>query len=68
MPISLREQILKLVHEGHQVIVKTKQLLREKVWWPGIDQAIEQLIRTCIACQAQSPRSTPPPSGAKLER
>ena len=61
MPISLREQTLKLVHEGHQGIVKTKRLLREKVWWPGIDQAIERLIRTCIACQAQGPLSTPPP-------
>ena len=61
MPTVLREQTLKLAHEGHQGIVKTKQLLREKVWWPGIDKAIEQLIRTCIACQAQSPISTPPP-------
>ena len=61
MPTSLRERTLKLVHEGHQGIVKTKRLLREKVWWPGIDQAIEQLIRTCIACQAQGPVSTTPP-------
>ena len=61
MPPSLRERTLKLVHEGNQGIVKTKRLLREKVWWPGIDQAIEQLIRTCIACQAQSPVSTPQP-------
>ena len=61
MLISLREQTLKLVHEGHQGIVKTKRLLREKVWWPGINQAIERLIRTCIACQAQGPLSTPPP-------
>ena len=61
MQTSLRERTLKLVHEGHQGIVKTKRLLREKVWWPGIDQAIEQLIRTCIACQAQGPVSTPPP-------
>ncbi|CAB3980227.1 uncharacterized protein K02A2.6-like [Paramuricea clavata] len=61
MPTSLRERTLKQVHEGHQGIVKTKRLLREKVWWPGIDQAIEQLIRTCIACQAQGPVSAPPP-------
>ncbi len=61
MPTVLREQTLKLAHEGHQGIVKTNQLLREKVWWPGIDKAIEQLIRTCIACQAQGSVSTPPP-------
>ncbi len=44
MPTVLREQTLKLAHEGNQGIVKTKQLLREKVWWPGIDKAIEQRV------------------------
>ena len=24
-------------HDGHQGIVKTKQLLRSKYWWPGMD-------------------------------
>jgi hypothetical protein len=61
MLTSLRERTLKLVHEGHQGIVKSKRLLREKVWWPGINQAIEKLIRTCISCQAQGPVSTPLP-------
>ena len=37
MPTALRQQTLQLSHEGHQGIVKTKQLLRTKVWWPGID-------------------------------
>lgn len=59
MPASLREQTLKFVHGGHQGIVKIKQLLRKNVWWPGIDHAIEKLIRTRIACQAQGPVSTP---------
>ena len=61
MPTSLRERTLKLAHEGHQGIVKTKHLLRQKVWWPGIDTAIGQQIQTCITCQAQGPVSTPPP-------
>ena len=30
VPLSLRERVLQLVHEGHQVIVKTKDRLREK--------------------------------------
>ena len=61
MPQSLRETTLQLAHQGHQGVVKTKQLLREKVWWPGIDQAVERLICTCLACQAQGPSSTPQP-------
>ena len=38
IPIKLRKQVLDLAHEGHQGIVKTKQRLRTKVWWPGIDR------------------------------
>ena len=34
---------LQLAHEGHQGIVKTKQLLRQKVWFPNIDAQVELL-------------------------
>ena len=61
IPTSLQQETLRLAHEGHQGIIKTKQLLREKVWWPGIDQAVELMIRTCIACQAQGPCTAPQP-------
>lgn len=61
IPASLQQSTLRLAHEGHQGIVKTKQLLREKVWWPGIDQAVERLIRVCIACQAQGSSAAPQP-------
>lgn len=43
---------MKLAHEGHQGIVKTKSLLREKVWFPGIDRLVENEIQNCLACQA----------------
>jgi hypothetical protein len=38
IPASLRKKLLKLAHEGHQGIVKTKQRLRDIVWWPGIEK------------------------------
>ena len=38
IPKSLQEKVLNIAHEGHQGIVKTKQLLREKVYFPGIDK------------------------------
>ena len=31
--------------------MKAKGLLREKVWWPGIDKDVEQMIKLCHACQ-----------------
>ena len=59
IPASLQSTTLQLAHEGHQGIVRTKQLLREKVWWPGIDKDVEHLILSCISCQAQSSQSCP---------
>ena len=41
VPQAARQQTLMLAHEGHQGIVKTKQRLRTKVWWPGIDHKAE---------------------------
>lgn len=48
-------------HEGHQGIVKTKQRLRTKVWWPRINKDAEQLVRSCATCQINraSPRPVP---------
>jgi hypothetical protein len=51
IPVKLRDQTVKLAHEGHQGIVKTKQRLREKVWWPGMDCEVEKLCKSCHPCQ-----------------
>ena len=37
--------------------MKTKQLLRTKVRFPGIDQAAESMITHCIPCQAVTPQN-----------
>ena len=61
IPPSLQNRTVQLAHEGHQGIVKTKQLLRQKVWYPGIDSDVAQTIANCIPCQAvgPAPRSEP---------
>ena len=61
VPTALREKAISLAHEGHQGLVKTKQLLREKVWFPGIDKFVKRTIETCIACQANGPDNRPDP-------
>ena len=33
IPKALQKRIVHIAHEGHQGIVKTKQLIREKVWF-----------------------------------
>ena len=40
---KLRRRAINIAHEGHQGIVKTKQLLREKVWFPGIDKEVQEV-------------------------
>ncbi|KAK3092457.1 hypothetical protein FSP39_003031 [Pinctada imbricata] len=57
IPFSLQRKIVEIAHEGHQGIVKTKQLLREKVWFPGIDSAVENLCRSCVPCLATTPEN-----------
>ena len=51
VPQSLQRSILALAHEGHQGIIKTKSLLREKVWFPKIDEMTQDLISKCTTCQ-----------------
>ena len=52
IPKSLQQQVIDICHGDHLGIVKTKQLLRSKVWFPGIDKSVERRITNCIPCQA----------------
>lgn len=55
IPTALHCKVLQLAHEGHQGIVKTKALLRTKVWFPDIDRRAEAAVHNCLACQANTP-------------
>lgn len=44
IPASLRDRVHSLAHEGHQGIVKMKNRLRTKVWWPKIDSDAEKCV------------------------
>ena len=55
IPEALTQRAVDLAHAGHQGIVKTKALIREKIWFPGIDSMVEKTIRSCNACQANTP-------------
>ena len=57
----LRLKAIHIAHEDHQGLVKTKQLLREKVWYPGIDKLAKNAVDTCILCQANGPKCPPEP-------
>ena len=59
IPKRLRPRVLSISHEGHLGIVGTKQKLRSKVWWPGMERDAEKHCKTCCGCQLVS-RPTPP--------
>ena len=51
IPPKFRSQILELLHDNHPGMVKMKMLSRMHVWWPYLDESIEQLVRDCSVCQ-----------------
>ncbi|XP_013139456.1 PREDICTED: uncharacterized protein K02A2.6-like [Papilio polytes] len=62
VPEQCKGKILKIIHEPHMGIVKSKALARSYVWWAGLDEAVERTCRECAACAAQAdspPRQTP---------
>ena len=50
VPTKRQEGVVALAHQGHQGMVKTKRLIREKVWFPGIDALVEKRVN----CQAST--------------
>ena len=50
LPKSLRHRAIEIAHVGHQGIVKTKQLLREKIWFPNIDKSVKDVLANCLPC------------------
>lgn len=61
VPAKLRPRILALAHEGHLGIVGTKQNLRTKVWWPGMEKAAEKFCKSCQGCQLAGRPNPPEP-------
>ncbi|KXJ19534.1 Uncharacterized protein K02A2.6 [Exaiptasia diaphana] len=52
---------LTLAHEGHHGMVKTKKLLREKVWFHRMNIMVEAKVASCGACQVSTPSTTREP-------
>ena len=57
----LHERVLDLANEGHQGLVKTKQRLRTKVWWAGIDKQVENRCESCNGCRLVGLPTPPEP-------
>ena len=59
LPTIFHRTTVKLAYVGHQGVQKTKALMRSKVFFIGMEKAIQDEINNCIACQSTG-RPTPP--------
>ena len=49
-PTTMRQQVLSDLHELHQGAVHTKQRARLTVYWPGIDNDIDNILFYLASC------------------
>ncbi|GJP34010.1 hypothetical protein CLOM_g18492, partial [Closterium sp. NIES-68] len=61
---GLRNDILTEVHttryNGHLGINKTRWILREVYWWPGVGKDVQQFVARCDACARNKPDTQKP--------
>lgn len=50
IPVSMHQDMLLHIHEGHLGIEKCKPRDRQAVYWPAINMHIEELISKCDVC------------------
>ena len=52
IPPSLQNTVIKAAHSlGHLGMTKTKQMLREKYWFPDMNKMTERVVENCYECQ-----------------
>ena len=49
VPSKLQARILEELHDSHLGIVRIKALARSYVWRPGMNQQVEEWLRTVVA-------------------
>lgn len=58
IPSALKENVLKLLHDGHWGIVKMKRLARQHCWWGAMDKDIEEIAAKCEICKVHGASPT----------
>ena len=51
VPSSLTKQFMQDLHMGHLGVTKCRLRAKSSVYWPNIDQDVEEFIRSCDMCQ-----------------
>nr|XP_055046280.1 LOW QUALITY PROTEIN: uncharacterized protein K02A2.6-like [Misgurnus anguillicaudatus] len=59
VPPQGRARVLEEVHLAHPGISRMKSLARSFVWWPNMDQDLEEKVKNCIECQSNQKMPSP---------
>ena len=53
VPKALRKQVVSVAHrQGHQGTNRTRQMIRQKYWFPDLNKLVDDEIKACLPCQA----------------
>lgn len=58
IPSSLCSQVQDQLHQDHCGIARMKAIARSYLWWPGLDQDLETVAKSCQQCCVT--KGTPP--------
>ena len=58
VPPPGQAKVMDTLHEGHPGMARMKSLARCYVWWPSMDQELEQKVKECVHCQLM--QNSPP--------
>ena len=61
VPQKGQKLVLEELHETHIGISCMKALTRSYVWWPGMNEQIEALVKGCTSFQNCQPSPSPAP-------
>ena len=61
IPSTMCNRVLANLHEAHQGALRTKQRARITVYWPGLDNDIDNAVLSCQYCQDHQPSNTKEP-------
>ena len=55
IPRQMHREMLNQLHKAHQGMVRTKQRARLTIYWPGLDNDIDNIVSQCTECQTRFP-------------
>lgn len=61
IPLNMRVEMRRILHQAHLGIEKTKSNARQALFWPNMNKEIEDMVRNCDLCQRHNNRQSPEP-------